>query len=709
MRSPLLHTRAAAAALALMVLGCAKHPSQIAAPREEAVARAPLFDHAVGARYVDGAYIVVLKDNVGDVDQAIADLGRRHPFRTSFRYRHALRGFAAPLTPAAVEVLRGDPRVAYIERDQVAHAAGTQASPPSWGLDRIDQRQRPLDQSFAYNQTGAGVDVYVIDTGIRASHVDFGGRVVAGVDEVTPGGTADDANGHGTGVAGTIGGTLYGVAKGVRLIAVRVLNSDGDGYYSQVLAGVDWVTADHTTRPAVANMSLVGARSQSLDDGVKRSIADGVTYCVAAGNSSADASGFSPSDVAEAITVGATDGLDGFASFSNFGSLLDILAPGANITTDWSTSNTATLAVSGTSIATPHVSGAAALYLEANPTASPADVALALTANATGGVIGGLPAGTPNLLLYSIFGSAPAPLPPSAPVLSSPADGAVDVSTSPTLLWCPSAGALSYRVQVSTSSGFATTVLDRSGLGSTSTDATGLAGGTLYYWRAAASGSGGTSAWSPSWRFTTVAAPTSPPPAPTLYFPRNGATGVSTSPTLQWNAAAGATSYRLQVSTAWDFRTTVVDRSGIASASAPVSGLAAGSVYYWRVSAANSAGSSAWSAAWSFTTAGTPPGGPPGVPALLLPPNGATSVPITPTLKWATSTGATSYRLQIATSSSFGKLVYDQSGIPTNSMTVHGLSAATLYYWRVSAANSVGASAWSSSWSFRTKFEALTP
>ncbi|MEO7736403.1 MAG: S8 family serine peptidase, partial [Kofleriaceae bacterium] len=250
MRIPHLRLYALGALFALLAPGCSKSPSNLAGPRlGSSTAPASVIIRTAGGRAIDGAYIVVFKQTAGDVDQVVDELGTRHGISAQFRYKHALRGFAAKLPATAIDALRNDPRVAYIEQDQIAHAVGTQANPPSWGLDRVDQHSLPLDNSYSYNQTGAGVDAYIIDTGIRFTHTDFGGRAVKGVDEITPGGTADDGNGHGTHTAGTTGGTSHGMAKGVRLIAVRVLDNAGSGSYSQVIAGVDWVTADHTTRP----------------------------------------------------------------------------------------------------------------------------------------------------------------------------------------------------------------------------------------------------------------------------------------------------------------------------------------------------------------------------------------------------------------------------------------------------------------------------
>jgi subtilisin family serine protease len=251
--------------------------------------------------------------------------------------------------------------------------------------------------------TGSGVNAYVIDTGIRTTHTNFGGRAVGGFTAINDGRGSTDCNGHGTHVAGTIGSTTWGVAKAVRLIAVRVLSCSGSGSNSGVIAGVNFVTSNHTAgQPAVANMSLGGGASTALDTAVNNSIADGVTYAVAAGNSNTNAANSSPARVANAITVGSSTSSDARSSFSNFGSVVDIFAPGSSITSTWSTSNTATNTISGTSMATPHVAGVAARYLQTNPGASPATVRNALVADATTNVLTGIPSGTANRLLFRL-------------------------------------------------------------------------------------------------------------------------------------------------------------------------------------------------------------------------------------------------------------------------------------------------------------------
>jgi len=380
---------------------------------------APATSTAAKGVPIPGDYIVTFRDDVGDVASAAQSIAGLHKGALKHLYKSALKGFAVQnISVAAANAIAADPRVVRVEADQVMTAIAIQ-SPATWGIDRIDQSALPLDQSYSYSNDGSNVTVYIIDTGINFDHVDFGGRASKGIDEVTVGGTAADCNGHGTHVSGTVGGTTYGVAKNVNLVAVRVLNCSGSGTTSGVVAGIDWVTANRVL-PAAANMSLGGGFSATLNQAVARAVAAGVTFAVAAGNSTADACNSSPSSEPSAITVGATDINDRFASFSNFGGCVDISAPGVSITSDWYSSNTATNTISGTSMATPHVAGAAALYLSANPSATPADVAAALTGNATANAISSVPAGTANLLLYTAFigGTTPPPPPPPPPPAS---------------------------------------------------------------------------------------------------------------------------------------------------------------------------------------------------------------------------------------------------------------------------------------------------
>ncbi|HUH12939.1 MAG TPA: S8 family serine peptidase, partial [Longimicrobiales bacterium] len=381
---------------ALGLAACADQPAPLAPPTS-----APSYSQSAAA----SDWIVVFNGNVADAPGLARELVAAHDGTLRFTYEHALRGFAASLSEAAARSIGNNPNVAYVEADQPVWAVGSQTN-ATWGLDRSDQRENTLDGIYNYNTTGAGVDAYIIDTGIRLTHNDFGTRATSGYDAVD-GGSADDCNGHGTHVAGTVGGTTWGIAKSVSLVAVRVLDCQGSGTVSGVIAGVDWVTANHTP-PSVANMSLGGGASTSLDDAVRNSIASGVSYAVAAGNGDflgrqQDACNYSPARVAEAMTIGATDKADKKASWSNYGDCVDWFAPGVSITSAWIGSDDDTNTISGTSMAAPHVAGVAALYLETAPSASPQTVRDALYEATTKGIVTSSSTAN-NHLLYSLVG-----------------------------------------------------------------------------------------------------------------------------------------------------------------------------------------------------------------------------------------------------------------------------------------------------------------
>jgi subtilisin family serine protease len=360
--------------------------------------------HRKGARAIPNQYIVVLdQDAVGvkgdftaavrEADSVLAALGRA-PDQV---FAHAINGFSATMTEHEAIALSEDPRVAFVEEDQIVEAIATQTNPP-WGLDRIGQRALPLNQTYSYTTTGAGVHAYIIDTGIRSTHTQFAGRMGNGAGFVNDGQGTNDCNGHGTHVAGTVGGSTYGVAKQVTLHAVRVLSCSGSGSNSGVIGGVNWVTQNRIN-PAVANMSLGGGISTALDNAVANSIASGVTYAIAAGNSNTNAANSSPARVGAAITVGSSTSSDARSSFSNFGSVVDIFAPGSSILSAWSTSNTATRTISGTSMATPHVAGVVARALQGSGL-SPAQVRDQIVSQATLNALSGIPSGTANRLLF---------------------------------------------------------------------------------------------------------------------------------------------------------------------------------------------------------------------------------------------------------------------------------------------------------------------
>ena len=483
MRSSLLRPAAALSVVAALAVSTATATGAAASVRP-----------AAAAPEERASFVVTLRPGA-DRDAVVAE-ARRRGGEVSQVYRHAISGFAGRMGRELAEQLRSDGRVERVERDAPVRVSETQSN-ATWGLDRVDQRAMPLDGSYTYDETGSGVTVYVIDTGVRATHVELAGRVTAGYSAVADGYGTGDCTGHGTHVAGTVGGTTYGIAKQSTVVPVRVLDCNGSGTMSGVIAGVDWVTGHHSAgAPAVANMSLGGGAHSSLDTAVRNSIADGVTYVVAAGNDNVDACTKSPARVAEALTVAASTSTDGRASFSNWGSCVDLFAPGASIKSAYHSSDTSTATMSGTSMAAPHVGGIAALYLSSDPSALPATVGSTVAAGATPDVVTDV-AGSPNRLAYARLVASEttlaAPAAPATPTATgakraitvswvAPADGGSPITGYAVRVHRVSDGAVVKSASVSGST-FKTTV-------------GGLSAGTTYFATVRATNSIGSSAWS---------------------------------------------------------------------------------------------------------------------------------------------------------------------------------------------------------------------
>lgn len=378
---------------ALLLAACNDAPS--APPTTDAV-RAPALAVQGEAR---SDYIVVLKErDRSQVRSTTLTLANAVGARVKAQWQDALQGFVGDMTDEAAEMLRRRPEVLLVEKDGPVHATATQLNAPSWGLRRIDRRFLPMDANYTYNKTGAGVHVYIIDTGIRPTHADFAGRVLGGFSVIAGGIT--DCNGHGTHVAGTVAGSTYGVAKQAWIHPVRVLDCAGSGTWAGVISGIDWVRINRV-QPAVANLSLGGGFSAAVNLAVNNLVALGnVATAVAAGNSGVNACTQSPSSATNAVIVGATASNDVRPAWSNFGPCLDLFAPGVSITSDWHTSNIAINTISGTSMAAPHVAGVMAQVRQWSPAASAAAVQNNVVANATVGVVGNPGVGSPNRLLY---------------------------------------------------------------------------------------------------------------------------------------------------------------------------------------------------------------------------------------------------------------------------------------------------------------------
>lgn len=364
--------------------------------------------------------IIVFRGGQPDVAGLARGLAAGYGSVPEHIFTQVIEGFSARLPEAAAEALAQNPLVEYVEVDGVVslNESGSQSN-PTWGLDRIDQRPLPLNMTYGYGTDGSGVHAYILDTGIRTTHQEFGNRATFDMDYTGgPLPNNGDCHGHGTHVAGTVGGAAYGVAKNVWLHGVRVLDCQGSGSYSGIIAALDWVAIQQNTnsdRPTVVNMSLGGGQSTSVNDAVNGAVSDGVVVVVAAGNESTDACTRSPASAVDALTVGSTTSSDSRSSFSNYGTCLDVFAPGSSITSSTQDSDTSTGTWSGTSMATPHVAGVAALYLASDPGLTPAEVMTALLANATTGVISDAGSGSPDRLLFSEVGEVPSPPPPTLP------------------------------------------------------------------------------------------------------------------------------------------------------------------------------------------------------------------------------------------------------------------------------------------------------
>ena len=548
----------------------------------------------------EGSYIVVMRSS-DDLDGEEVEISRSGG-RTEKRFSRAINALSVKVKHSEAGRIRNNPKVLFVELDQPMYALDTQSPSPSWGLDRIDQRTLPLNSTFTASAKGAGVNAYIVDTGISSTHVDFTGRMSAGFSSIIDGNGTNDCNGHGTHVAGTTAGSTYGIAKSATLIPVRVLDCIGSGTTSGVIAGLDWIVGHHTAgTPAVANMSLGGGASAALDAAVQNVINDGVVMAVAAGNDGLNACNYSPARAANAITVGSTTSTDARSTFSNTGTCIDIFAPGSSITSAWIGNTTAISTISGTSMAAPHVAGVAAVLIGRFPTSTPAQIATMLRTSATPNVVTSAGTGSPNYLLYLdpvggpiVAPPPPTPVAPSAPTGITITTGSAQISVRFTAGSAGTSPITSYKYSVNGGTNWATR---QTGTTASPLVITGLTNGNTYLVsiRAVSVVGDGVASTSVS---TTIPVASTAPTAPAIGL---ASANAGRTATVRWTLGAnGGSAITSHVVTAYLNGSGTAARSvtvnGATAVTATVTGLTNGGSYTFKVLARNAIGSSALSA-----------------------------------------------------------------------------------------------------------------